>query len=216
MTNQVDETSIATLRIKLVALANAVQQLGPIEELWQRANTIFQQSSPNVRVALEKSREIREKIMRLLEEPKCEYDDMVASFADDLRDFPAHQRSAVRNIIGQKERSILSPYVSRADFLALEEKNRARLLSGLIIQALIIPDGEDRTEVRAAIAPTAFVAQQQNLDKPNLFEEAATFAAPNVAKVFNEFAAEPTVDLAMFGLQLFDTPNGPRFRQIII
>jgi hypothetical protein len=199
-----------------MALGKAVQQLGPIDELWQRANTIFQQSSPNVRVALEKSREIREKITKLLEEPKCEYDDMVASFANDLLMLPRTQRSALRDLIGQKERSTLSAYVSRADFLALEEKSEKRVLSGLIIQALIMPDGEDRTEIRAAIAPAWFTANQLGVDKKNLFDEAGSFAAPNVAKVFKEFAQEPTVDLATFGLQLFDTPNGPRFRQMMV
>jgi hypothetical protein len=216
MSNQVDESTLATFKIKLIALGKAVQQLGPIEELWQRANTIFQQSSPNVRVALEKSREIREKITKLLEEPKCEYDDMVASFADELLSLPATLRTAMRDLIGQKERSTLSAYVSRADFLALEESSERRVLSGLIIQALIMPDGEDRSEVRAAIAPAWFVANKLGLDKAKLFDEGASFAAPSVAKVFKEFGQEQNVDLATFGLQMFDTPSGPRFRQMII
>jgi hypothetical protein len=215
MFNKTDSAVLDEIKSQLSTLSDAVRQLGPINDLWKQARTIFQTSSPNVRTALEKSREIREKIFKLLEQPKCAYDDSALALSNQLKSIPEKQRQSLRKLIGEHERASLSPYVSRSDWLALEEKSALRLGSGLIIQALILPDYEDERDVMVALAPAHVVSQQLGFKTAELFDEAATFAGLGVNDVFKSFGKRKDVTLDAYGLQRVDTPNGPRIRPII-
>jgi hypothetical protein len=215
MFNKPDTAVVEEVKAQLGELGEAVKQLGPINDLWRQAKNIFQQSSPNVRTTLEKSREIREKIFKLLDQPRCDYDDKAMAFANQLKTVPAKQRASLRKLIGEHERSSLSPYVSRADWLALEEKSSLRVLSGLIIQALILPDHEDERDVMVALAAAHVVCEQLGFKTVELFDEAATFAGEGVSAVFKQFGKRKDVTLEGFGLQRIDTAGGPRIRQII-
>jgi hypothetical protein len=213
MGTPVDERSLAAIRVQLTKVQAAVSQLGPIADLWEQTRNIFQFSSPNVRTSLEKSREIREKIIKLLEQPKCSYDDTVLAVAGLLKELPASQRQGIRGLIGEPQMSALSPYVSRADWLALEERSVERLLSGLIVQALVLPDHEDERDVAAALASAHVCAKSLGIDPAPLFDEAAGFAGKEVDKTFKEFGRRSDVTLEAFGLERVETPHGARIRQ---
>ena len=215
MSNKLDTATIDEIKSQISALSEEVRHLGPIADLWQQARDIFQQSSPNVRTALEKSKQIREKIFKLLDEPKCEYDDKVLALVNKLKGIPADQRKTVRRLIGESQRQTLSPYVSRADWLTLEEKSQARLSSGLIIQALILPDNDDPRDVMVSLAGMHVCCSELGFNTAELFDEASTFAGDGVSDVFKKFGKQQGVTLAAYGLKRVDTPNGPRIRQTI-
>src|SRR6185437_444582 len=105
MFNKTDSAVLDEIKSQLSTLGEAVCELGPINDLWKQARNIFQTSSPNVRTALEKSREIREKIFKLLEQPKCAYDDQALRLANQLKSLPEKQRQSVRKLIGEHERA---------------------------------------------------------------------------------------------------------------
>lgn len=213
MVNAIDSQISAEIKAKLGDVAATAGQLGPIDDLLKQANSVFEKSLPNVRAAIETSRRLREKILQLLDKPKCEYDDKVLALWATLSRIPRDQRPLTRRLLSDKDRIALSSYVSRADWLALEEKSADRILSGLVIHAIVAHSSDDSHETMVALAPLRVAADRLKSNSAQLFAEAATFANAAVASSMVEFGKRNDVTLEAFGWQHVDTEYGARLRQ---
>jgi hypothetical protein len=179
---------------ELETVAASIETLGPILELDRRWR-----SNP---VTVEEAKAIRAEIQEVLDRPRCAYDD--AAF--ELSRVVAPDD---RGLIGEENRRILIPYAVRAPFLALEERSAERLLSGLVIHALALPDEDDYRDVMIALAPARVVADEIRADAAAILA-AAEFAGPGVAETFRTFGERET-GLGAFGWKRVETPAGPRF-----
>ena len=213
MLKQLDKQIASEINSQLDAVAASVSELGPIEALWKQSNSVLQYSFPNVRAAIDAGRRIREKILVLLEKPKCRYDADALKLSTMLTGVPADQRQSVRALITDRERNALSPYVSRADWLSIEEKDSKRLLSGLVIQALILPDHQDVEELSSALAPAHVCCSELGTEPAVVFAEAATFAGPGTAESLRSFGQRKDITLDSYGIKRLQTDVGVRFRQ---
>jgi hypothetical protein len=183
--------------------------------LAQEIQESFNSYLPDVKSALDRTRKLREKMVALLEQPPTRYDQTVLTLYREIAPIPPEERGGLRRLLTDADRDALGPYPARANWLALEEQSRERLLSGLSIWALIFPDDYDDRDVMCMTAPTHVVAVELALDPHEIFVAAAGFAGPGVAKTLCNFGKRQDISLAAFGWTRIDTPNGPRIRQAI-
>jgi hypothetical protein len=197
---------------KITSATAALTDLGPVNELSRDIENIFQKSLPNVRAAVSESKRLREKLLNLLDQPKCGYDDRCFELYTTLASIDIDERPHARRILNGADRKALSLYPGRADWLALEEKSAARLRSGLVIQAFTLDDHSDYRDVMCMVAATHVIAHKLGVDAAPLFAEAATFSADGVRDTLIEFGKRSDVTLAAFGVNELETPTGIRFR----
>jgi hypothetical protein len=182
---------------ELDALAAAIGTLGPILELnrrWFAGNY----------ETVEQSKALRAEIMEVLDRPRCAYDDAALALYRVLT-------PDLRRLVGENERPLISPYVARSPFLALEERSEERLRSGLCLLALELPDNYDYRDVMVSLAPHRVVADEIGADAPAVFAEAAGFAGPGVTETIRGFGERET-SLGAFGWRRVETEHGTRFR----
>ena len=71
----------------------------------------------------------------------------------------------------------------------------------------------DYRDVMMALAAYHVSAQRLGLEPAPFFDEAATFAVPDIAHTFHIFGRRKDVTPGAFALRLIETPYGLRYRQ---
>jgi hypothetical protein len=201
----------ASVRQKLDGLKKCLASLGRFAELDEQWRRPWNHSRGAAAKAIEDVRALRAQIQDLLEQPRCSYDGACSELLRALLSVPADRRRAVRRLVGDAEHIALIPCTQRSPWLALEEQSSARLLVGLIAQALVFPDQDDYRDVMVALAPARVCAAMLGVDAAALFDDAATFAGEGVSDTFHSFGRRET-SLGAFGWRQAVTPHGVRFR----
>jgi hypothetical protein len=168
-----------------------------------------------IKEAIARTKDKREKISLLTDQAKTAYDEAVMHFYARLIELPETERQSARQLIAAEEKSVLTPYLHRSCFLALEEKSQARLTSGLSIHALITPANYDYRDLMCEIAPAHIFSHELGLPTAELFDQASTFAAGSSADTFKSFGRRERFPDSAFGWTRVQTPYGERFRQAI-
>jgi hypothetical protein len=184
---------------ELDALAASIDSLGPIVELDRRWR-----SDP---ATVEEAKVIRAEIREVLDRPRCAYDDAALELFRALA-------PDVRASIGEDERQVIRPYCQRSHWLAIEEDSEERLRSGLCLLAVELPDHYDYRDVMISLAPHRVAADDIGADAAAVFDEAATFAGPDVDETFRLFGRRET-SLGAFGWQRVRTEHGDRFHLVL-
>jgi hypothetical protein len=86
------------------------------------------------------------------------------------------------------------------------------LQSGLLVFALSWYDVSDWRDLLVALAPYHHCAQVLEMDIPQLFDQAARYALPELAKYFETFGRRTEVTLRAFGWVDVQTEHGMRLR----
>jgi hypothetical protein len=194
-------SELEAVRERLGAVVASVESLGPILELnrhWL---------SPEPGETVEDAKALRAEIQDVLDRPRCAYDDAALEL---YRAIPSGSGLAARGLVGEVERPALTPYCVRSPWLALEEGSAERLRSGLALLALALPDEDDYRDVMISLAPARVVADELGADAAAIFDEAATFAGPGVARTISGFGERET-SLGAFGWRRVQTVHGERF-----
>lgn len=109
-------------------------------------------------------------------------------------------------------RSLFGIYGHRAATLAVRQKSRDWLFSGLIgavIANYVIPP---KRNVDVSLAVYHHCAQKIGTPPAELFTEAARYAQPELAQKLNAFGHRADVNLKQFGWQEQKTPEGVRYK----
>jgi hypothetical protein len=210
-TNTIDDQLLAKLIEQLEQAGRAVVQLGPIRELWEQLAQPIEGKETDILEFGKNARAVCQQINELLDKPKCEYDNCVFDLYATAGTVPVAGRQSLRKLIGKTECDALLPYTGRAVWLALEEQSPDRLLSGLVIRALVFPDEDDYRDVMVSLAPLHVCAGELGLPAAELFAEAATFAGEGVAETIRVFGKRADVSLGAFGWKKVQTSYGTRF-----
>jgi hypothetical protein len=211
----VDPAWLDAICSRLSQVIHDREELSSTGTLAREIQESFNSYLPDVKSALDRTLKLREKMVALLEQPATRYDQTVLTLYREIAPIPPEERLSLRHLLTDADRDALGPYPARANWLALEECSRERLISGLSIWALIFPDDYDYRDVMCMTAPTHVVAVELGMEPEVVFAEAARFAGPGVAETLLKFGKRQDVSLDAFGWTRVETPNGPRIRQAI-
>jgi hypothetical protein len=124
------------------------------------------------------------------------------------------QRASFSESLTPHGRRSLGRFMLRAPMLALRGQDAAMLRHGLLIQSLLEQRVQDWRDDLVALAPYYYVARELNVVPVELFDEAASYAVPELAQVLSRFGRRTDVTLGVFGWRRIETPEGPTFEML--
>jgi hypothetical protein len=111
-----------------------------------------------------------------------------------------------------EQRSVLGIYGHRAATLSVREGSAARLLSGLVGAAIANYEIPEKRNVDVALAIFYHCARRLGLEPADLFDQAAYFAAGEIARRMRAFGRRDDITLQRYGWREYNTPRGVRYR----
>ena len=139
-------------------------------------------------------------------------DEMLLGYCQRFMLASAPQRQQFQEALAQEHRSLFGIFGHRAATLAVRQKSRQWLLSGLIgtiISNYIIPP---QRNVEVGLAVFHHCARQLDIAPAELFAEAARFADFNLAARLLAFGNRTDVVLSHFGWQELQTSAGVKYK----
>lgn len=121
------------------------------------------------------------------------------------------QRAHFLSTLNQAQRSLFGIYGHRAATLSVREaagERLAKALLGAVIANYVIPS---KRRVEVALAVYHHCSRQLGLNTVDLFDEAAEFAAPELADQLRSFGRRSDVTLRQYGWRETKTPEGVRY-----
>jgi hypothetical protein len=98
--------------------------------------------------------------------------------------------------------------------LALRSGEPRYLATGLLAYCATHQGVTDWRDDLVAFAPYFHVARALSVDVATLFDDAADYAAPDMAQTMQTFGRRTDVTLGAFGWRQIDTPDGPTFEML--
>jgi hypothetical protein len=141
-------------------------------------------------------------------------DEVIGSLGRAFTDATPEQRASFAASLTLRGRRALGRYALRAPMLALREREGSMLRDGLLVRTLLEQGVRDWRDDLIEFAPYFYVAQELGLVPVELFDEAATFAVPDLAKVMKTFGLRKDVTLAAFGWRRIETSEGPTLEML--
>jgi hypothetical protein len=145
----------------------------------------------------------------LLEEPPSAFDRHMQALAAALTRASAEARARFADEVSLRHRMLVGRGLWRLERLALTERSRERLLMALVVHAALDAGTDYRDTIVWCIIPF-LEARLLDIDPVTLFDEAATFAGPDVAETMRTTGRRADITVAAFHPIIEDTPEGPR------
>jgi hypothetical protein len=122
------------------------------------------------------------------------------------------ERETFQSTLTKEHRSLFGIYGHRAATIAARKDSSAWLLSGLVSAAIANYTIPIKRQVEVGLAVYHHVARKLNLKPIDLFEEAAVYAAADIARQFLTFGRRGDVTLSKFGWQELKTQDGVKYK----
>ena len=144
----------------------------------------------------------------------CLTDQAIGSLGRALAGATTEQRASFSNVLTSHARRVMGRFVLRAPMLTLRERDASVLLDGLLVHVVLEQRVRDWRDDLVAFAPYYYAAQQIGRSPDALFDEAATFAVPELATIMQTFGRRRDVTLGAFGWRRVETPEGPTLEML--
>lgn len=139
-------------------------------------------------------------------------DDALAEVVSAYTGWPAHVRERFVVSLPQDRSGLFAIFGHRAATLAVREGDPDRLRLGLIGNAIANTHIPPSRNVDAALAVFYHCARKLEVDPAGLFNEAAQFAAEEMAERLRAFGRRAEVTLKQFGWREIKTSEGVRYK----
>lgn len=139
-------------------------------------------------------------------------DDALAEVVSAYTGWPAHIRERFVDSLPQDKSGLFAIFGHRAATLAVRESDPDRLRLGLIGNAIANTHIPPNRNVDVALAVFYHCARKLEIDPAGLFDEAAQFAAEDIAERLRVFGRRADVTLKQFGWREMRTPDGVHYK----
>jgi hypothetical protein len=146
--------------------------------------------------------------------PLCAVDEAISALGRAFTDATPDQRASFCTSLTARARRALGRFTLRAPMLALRARDASMLRDGLLVHVLLEQQMHDWRDDLISFAPYYCVAQELGLAPVELFDEAAVYAVPDLAKVMTTFGRRTDVTLGVFGWRRIETAEGPTFEML--
>jgi hypothetical protein len=141
-------------------------------------------------------------------------DEAISSLGRAFTAATPEQRASFSESLTPHGRRVLGRFMLRAPMLTLRGRDAAMLRAGLLIRSLLEQRVRDWRDDLVELAPYYCAAQELGIGRAELFDEAASYAVPELAHVMSTFARRTDVTLAAFGWRRIETPEGPTLQML--
>lgn len=142
----------------------------------------------------------------------CALDGRIRTIIEKYTQVSASDRTQFQEALPAAQSSLFGIYGHRAATLAARREDRDWLISGLIgfaIANAVIPE---KRQVEVGLAVYFHVAVKLGLKPVDVFEEAAQFAAEEMARRLLVYGRRSDVTLSKYGWQELKTPEGVKYK----
>ncbi|HEX6386848.1 MAG TPA: hypothetical protein VF177_19455 [Anaerolineae bacterium] len=138
-------------------------------------------------------------------------DDRLADIVGRFMAATGQEREAFQSALSQENRSLFGIYGHRAATLSVRQQDPDKLLSGLVGDVIANYTIPDRRDVSLGLAIYHHCAGKLGLNPVEVFDQAADFANPSLARVLTQFGRRTDVNLRNFGWRELMTTEGVRY-----